>query len=419
MPEQFSHSSSFEKHEGFQNRSSDSENEMPETEEDPPEVQHEAAHHNVAERRAVMTDIIKIYNDHPEVIKKVNEARKNPRPLNLIDTSRAYDQLIKQFPFTKDKEATNNRFQKIEAGFLAWQSSENSQQQEAALVEMVAAQRILLFSNLALVSTLAARNIAGSMTWEDLMHEGIEGLNKTIAGFDHSKGHEFSTYAVPIISGAIKRAVANYSRMIRLPANAHDSWRSLVNSNLITKLGHDPTDKELEQELASTMGRGVGVIRAYLQASDYHLASLDAPLDSEGNTETVGNMVQNEIIEGDRVSDQAIALASIERVLRSNNLKAEEKLVLALIFGVYHVPELSVEKAGEPIDTKHLVEQATLRGGLPPKEVAKIIGKSPQGFRNIRDRALEKARAILEEDPEASSANSADIPYYKRRRPSS
>lgn len=76
-------------------------------------------------------------------------------------------------------------------------------------------------ANIRLVASAAGRcvRISGSLTFEDLMQEGLIGLERAIVKFDHTRGYKFSTYAFNWIRQSINRAISRHSRLIRLPDN--------------------------------------------------------------------------------------------------------------------------------------------------------------------------------------------------------
>ncbi len=420
MPEQFSHSDDREDNKLNNATLKDF---AVEIEEALQEEKHEATHQNVAERQEILTNIIHAYGDEPETLRKIDQYRHDPQPLALVENElRRYLAYARQFPPITDREDAAIFFEKIETGLSVWQAGATNKDsvpanERAILIDAVVAHRVLLSSNLGLIPPIARRNVVGSLTVMDLIQEGIMGLNKAIPGFDHTKKFKFGHYASIYINGHIKRAVANQARLIKTPVNLHDSWRRLVNSSdLVKELGHEPTDEELAQELAKRARQPVKNARAFLRMSAYHLSSIDAALSDEDRSGALDEIFPENQTEVTAVSDRAIALASIERVFKSKVLSDLEKFILAVSFGKSkNVPNLEVKGANEElIDTAEYIKAANERG-IPPSKIPKIIGMSPQGFHGARERALQKARAIIEGTLEESPKEDAGVPYYKRK----
>jgi RNA polymerase sigma factor (sigma-70 family) len=81
------------------------------------------------------------------------------------------------------------------------------------------AYETFFLANIRLVASTAGRviRVAGCLTFEDLMQEGLIGLERAIVKFDHTRGYKFSTYAFNWIRQSINRAITAKSRLIRLP----------------------------------------------------------------------------------------------------------------------------------------------------------------------------------------------------------
>src|SRR3954447_8770223 len=85
----------------------------------------------------------------------------------------------------------------------------------------LAAKDRLVSSNLRLVASVARRYVGRGLPMEDLLQEGVVGLIRAAEKYDWRRGTRFSTYAVPWIRQSITHALANTSRMVRLPAPQH------------------------------------------------------------------------------------------------------------------------------------------------------------------------------------------------------
>ena len=84
------------------------------------------------------------------------------------------------------------------------------------------ARQLLILSNLRLVISTAKKSLGNGLPLIDLISEGNIGLIKAINKFDYEKGHRFSTYAVWWIKQAIKKAIINIGRDIRIPSYKYE-----------------------------------------------------------------------------------------------------------------------------------------------------------------------------------------------------
>ena len=83
----------------------------------------------------------------------------------------------------------------------------------------LAAREALVLHNLRLVLNIAGRFRNASLTYDDLVQEGITGLLKAADRYDPQRGTRFATFAVWWIRQSIGRAIANFGRSVRLPVN--------------------------------------------------------------------------------------------------------------------------------------------------------------------------------------------------------
>jgi RNA polymerase sigma factor (sigma-70 family) len=199
-----------------------------------------------------------------------------------------------------------------------------------------------IHANQGLVAYVVQRYRGMGLRREDLMQEGNIGLLRAIEKFDHRRGTRFSVYAVWWIRQAVRRALANQSRTIRIPVHALAVRYAVdqASKRLALELGREPS----EQELASATGvvpNGVAQVLGMVKEP----LSLDAPRgpDSEASL-------------GESVADRA-ALNPNECAARSERadrlrvllegLSTREREMLRMRFGLDGADECTLEQIGQ------------------------------------------------------------------------
>jgi len=152
------------------------------------------------------------------------------------------------------------------------------------------ARERMIKANLRLVVKIAREYEDYGMPLLDLINEGNMGLMKAVERFDPAKGAKLSTYSAWWIKQAIKRALANQSKTIRLPVHVVDKLFHMRHASvkLQETLGREPTDEELGEELGLS-GRKV----AQLRTAAIRPASLEAPL-GDDETSRIADVIRDE-----------------------------------------------------------------------------------------------------------------------------
>src|SRR6266508_1158858 len=144
------------------------------------------------------------------------------------------------------------------------------------------ARALMIRSNLRLVVKIAHDYANLGLPLLDLISEGNIGLMKAVERFDPAKGGKLSTYASWWIKQAIKRALANQSKTIRLPVHVVDKVTQIrrAERQLRETFDREPTD----EEVANHLGFDARRVRQYRDASRAPVA-LDAPIgDDDSNS---------------------------------------------------------------------------------------------------------------------------------------
>jgi RNA polymerase primary sigma factor len=230
-------------------------------------------------------------------------------------------------------------------------------QEEVILAQKIregdqAALERLTKTNLRFVVSVAKQYQNQGLTLGDLINEGNLGLIKAAKRFDETKGFKFISYAVWWIRQSILSAVAEQSRIVRLPLNQVGSLSKIRKSasKLEQQFERAPTPEELADDLETTSEK----IADALSNSGRHV-SVDAPfVAGEENT------LLDVLMSGDAATDSELMIDSLtQEIKRSLGILAErERQVIVLFFGLNSVASHSLEEIGEKFSlTRERVRQ--------------------------------------------------------------
>jgi RNA polymerase primary sigma factor len=252
--------------------------------------------------------------------------------------------------------------------------------EEAALARRIArgdreALCKLVNSNLRFVVSIAKKYQNQGVALADLISEGNLGLIRAAEKFDETKGVKFISYAVWWIRQAILQALAEQSRIVRVPLNrAGELHRLGKRSNaLVQELGREPTIKELAHGLdvpEEEIHRTLSIAAAHL--------SLDAPLAPGEDNKLLDYLADDQRAGPDQEVEERALRENVAKALGS--LKDREQQILKMYYGLGGDEPMTLEQIGQ-------------RLGVTRERVRQIKERALTRLRHVeRARSLESFR---------------------------
>ena len=241
--------------------------------------------------------------------------------------------------------------------------------------EVLLAQRIkkgdndalekLVRANLRFVVSVAKQYQNSSLSLNDLINEGNLGLVKAAQKFDETKGFKFISYAVWWIRQSIMQALAEHSRLVRLPLNKVGSLSKINKAftELEQKYEREPSPEELAEILEMTADEIETTVRVSSRP-----VSVDAPF-ADGETGSLLDVLENQQVER---ADEHLTYShslSVETQRSLSTLTEKEQEVIKLFFGINVPHPMTLEDIGES------------------------LGITRERVRQIKDKAINKLRS--------------------------
>jgi RNA polymerase primary sigma factor len=223
----------------------------------------------------------------------------------------------------------------------------------------------LVRSNLRFVVSVAKKYQNQGVSLSDLINEGNLGLIRAAHKFDETKGIKFISYAVWWIRQAILQALAEQSRIVRVPLNRAGTLHRIGkrSSALQQELGREPT----VEEIAEGMDISEEEVAKTLSISQSHL-SLDAPMTPGEDNKLLDYLPDTQNPTPDEETFEHALTENIERVL--STLKEREAKILRLYFGLDGREPMTLE------------------------EIGSLLGITRERVRQIKEKALSRLRHI-------------------------
>ena len=203
------------------------------------------------------------------------------------------------------------------------------------------ARERLVLSNLRFVVSVAKQYQNHGLTLGDLINEGNLGLIKAAECFDETKGFKFISYAVWWIRQSILQALAEQSRIVRLPLNQVGSLNKI--NKAFSRFEQENERRPSPEELADTLDLPAEKVADTLRVSGRHI-SVDAPFVEGEDNSLLDVLVNDDSPVADRTLINESLSTEVERAL--STLTERERDIIKLFFGI-NTQEMTLEEIGE------------------------------------------------------------------------
>ena len=220
-------------------------------------------------------------------------------------------------------------------------------------------------SNLRFVVSVAKKYQNQGVALADLINEGNVGLIRAAHKFDETKGIKFISYAVWWIRQAILQALAEQSRIVRVPLNRAGTLHRIGRRSnaLLQELGREPS----AEEIATEMDIPIEEVRRTMSITQAHL-SLDAPLTPGEDNKLLDYLPDDVSPPPDESAFEGALRTSIQDSLDS--LKPREAKILKLYYGLDGNEAMTLE------------------------EIGSVLGITRERVRQIKEKALNRLRHV-------------------------
>ena len=264
----------------------------------------------------------------------------------------------------KKPEKKKNKVSKVNSGSISMYLAEIGKfeplppQREVELAIRIQdgdelAMKELVEANLRFVVSVAKKYQGNGLSLADIINEGNMGLIKAAKRFDHTRGFKFISYAVWWIRQSILQALAEQSRLIRLPLNRVGTITKITRAaeKLEAEVERQPKGNEIGSQLEMS---GDEVLMA-MQYSRRH-SSLNSPF-QEGENSSLLDIIEDS--ESDEPEAQIMMESMSEEVAAAlETLSDRERTVLEMYFGIDRDSAMTLNEIGEEFDlTRERVRQ--------------------------------------------------------------
>lgn len=221
----------------------------------------------------------------------------------------------------------------------------------------------LVKANLRFVVSVAKQYQNQGLGLQDLINEGNLGLIKAARRFDETRGFKFISYAVWWIRQSISHAIADQSRIVRLPVNQLGAVNRIKKE--VARLEQMYNRQPTIEEIAEVVDLPINKIGEVIKISARHL-SMDAPISTEDDTNFIDTFISEEVTHTD---SNLIKESLVNEINRSMEVLDErERELIRMFFGIGKSHEYTLDEIGEKFNITR------------------------EGARQIKEKALKKLR---------------------------
>lgn len=221
----------------------------------------------------------------------------------------------------------------------------------------------LIEANLRFVVSVAKLYQNCGLSLDDLIQEGNIGLMEAVSRFDVNRGNHFISYAVSYVRKSIIDAITEVGRAIRIPANQQLALNNIMKA--IDKFEHKHLRTPDHNEIADMLGMKAEDV-AHLMAIEGRLASLDKPMDTDEDSNSLIDVLENNTPRADSNLIDESRQRNIHDIL--NKLPKRDRTILMMHFGIDYNFPLSTD-------------EISLRLNLSCERVRQIIKRSLKELR--------------------------------------
>ncbi|SHG66583.1 sigma-70 family RNA polymerase sigma factor [Winogradskyella jejuensis] len=213
-------------------------------------------------------------------------------------------------------------------------------------------------SNLRFVVSVAKQYQNQGLKLPDLINEGNAGLVKAAKRFDETRGFKFISYAVWWIRQSILQALAEQSRIVRLPLNKIGTINKIRKAHAyLEQVNQRPPNAE---EIARELDMSIREVKSSMKNSGRHL-SMDAPLKADEDFSLYDVVSQKDSPKPDKSLMAESLNTEIERAL--NTLPQKESQVIKMCYGIGEKHPMTLEEIGQAFDlTRERIRQIREKG---------------------------------------------------------